>query len=758
MVHLALERGYSITAMLVVAAASILLVVLAYRRTFRQLVPSRWWILVGLRVAAIVLVVLLLFRPVLSLETEELKRRSVIFLLDASASMGTVDDASGSSRFDQARSRVLDWSGKLGRDFDVHVAAFAERARALDRPAALASLKPDGEATSLTKGLILASGLAPRRDIEAVLLLSDGLNNTSGDPVAAARRLGIVVHTIGVGNSLRAGPSYRDVRIEDLECPEQLSLDNKARITAHVGQVGLAGHVVKAVLEQDGSPLLESQVELRGGEGLQSVDFEFVPTTKGRHTYTVRFPVLPGEKVAENNHRSAFAQVVEARIRVLYMEGTLRAEYGAIVQRFLSKDPDIEFCALVQTRPNVFVQRSNMEGLNLSGLPAEAAILQRFDVFVVGDLDCTYWKPQQLELLCQRVRAGAGLLMLGGYHSLGPGGYGETALAAILPVFVGRRDIGQITEPFLPMLTPEGQRHPIFANIAKFFPARSTPAAVAGLPPLDGCVRVAGVKPGATILAIAPPALAVPGRETGRTQDLPVLAVQPVGKGRTAVFSGDTTRNWQQELRALDRESPFVRFWGQLVRWLGNRAGALKAEAGITARTDKAYYEPDSPVTVVAVVRDQEGEGTALAQVEAHIHGPGGVSETLSLLPVAGSDGNYAATFEPARPGSYEVSVQARLDRAVLQADKAIALVGRPNLEFDRLDLDEQRLARIARATGGQYVHISNSEQLRTALDREVRKRRIALEQPLYWPGLYWLLFVGLLAAEWGLRRRYQLR
>ena len=74
-----------------------------------------------------------------------------------------------------------------------------------------------------------------------------------------------------------------------------------------------------------------------------------MPTVKGRHTYTVRIPPVPEEKIAENNHRSAVVQVVDSKIRVLYIEGTLRAEYGALVQRFFSKDPDLEFCALVQT-------------------------------------------------------------------------------------------------------------------------------------------------------------------------------------------------------------------------------------------------------------------------------------------------------------------------------------------------------------------------------------------------------------------------
>ena len=46
-------------------------------------------------------------------------------------------------------------------------------------------------------------------------------------------------------------------------------------------------------------------------------------------------------------------------------------------------------------------------------------------------------------MILKRVRAGAGLVMLGGYHSLGPGGYAGTPLAAALPVELGDRQIGQ---------------------------------------------------------------------------------------------------------------------------------------------------------------------------------------------------------------------------------------------------------------------------------------------------------------------------
>jgi uncharacterized membrane protein len=701
-----------------------------------------------LRTAAILLVVLLLFRPVLSLERDVVQRRNVIIGLDTSASMSTADDASGTTRFEQARARVLEWTARLNPDFDLHLVEFSERAAPLDRPGDLLRLKPDGQATSLARGLGVAAQAAPRRDVEAIVLFSDGIHNAAGDPVTTARKLGVVVHTIGVGNSLRNSPSHRDVRLADLECPEQLPVNNRARITAHIGHSGLAGQVVKAVFEEDGKPLDQSEIVLPEGDRLLEVVFQFVPSVRGRHSYTVRIPAVSEEKIAQNNHRTAVAQVVDSKIRVLYLEGTLRAEYGALVQRFLSKDPDLEFCSLVQTRPNVFALRANMEGMKLSGLPSDAATLEKFDVVLLGDLDSTYWKPQAMDLLVRRVRDGAGLLAFGGYHGLGPGGYGGSPLEAVLPVFLGDRNIGQLTDPFQPVLTPAGRDHPIFANIAKFFPTMTAVAKEAGLPPLDGSVRVKGAKPGALVLATHP---AGDGK-------MPVLAVQPAAKGRVAVFTSDTTRNWQQVPRALGQESPFARFWGQTIRWLANRTEDVKAEAKLTVRTDKAYYEPDSPVTISAAVRDQTGEGTDQAEVVARVKGSQGETETVTLAAVPGSAGSYRGSFEPKRPGTYDILVQAQLGQTTLQGERTSVEVGRPNLEFDRLDLDDAMLQKIAQATGGRYYHITTADQFIESLDRAEKRRHVSLEQPLYFPRIFWLLFVGVLTTEWVLRRRYQLK
>jgi uncharacterized membrane protein len=748
--RLTLERGYSVPTMLGVAAAAILLAGIFYWRAFRTLRRGQWQTLLALRVLAILVIIMLLFRPVFSYHKELKQQPALILLLDASASMSIADDATGVTRFNQARQRIEAWWEQLSDDFNLYLIEFSEQATPLADVAQLMELKPDGKATSLSRALSAARGVAkelPAGQVEAAILVSDGIHNSAGKPDEEVRQMGMVVHTVGVGASLRSDLSSRDVQVAGLDCAERLMLNNKAEITASIEGTGLAGRVLEVILEEDGQTLKEEKLTLDEAEGPQNVVFEFRPTVEGRHTYTVRVPPVGDEKIDQNNQRSAVALVVQPGIRVLYLEGTLRPEYGALVGHFLSKDPDLEFCALVQTKANVFSKRSNIEGLPLDAIPSDKETVDQFDVFIIGDLDASYIRPEQQRLLVERIRSGAGLLMLGGYHSLGPGGYAGTPLGEVLPVLLGDRDTGQVTDPFLPQLTPEGVRLPIFANIAEFFPTQTGGPKQEGLPPLLGATRTGPQRPGATVLAVCPlePAL-------------PVLATQPVDKGRTAVFSGDTTRNWHQELRAQDRETPFLQFWGQMVRWLAGRTSEVAIEASIVGSTDKGYYEPEEAIAISAVVRDEQGEGTTEAKVAAVIRGPAGRTDEVALSAVPGPAGHYRGRFEPKTPGSYEIVVQGRLGESTLSSEKLAVEVGRPNLEFERLDLDEKTLGRIAAASGGRCVHISTADQLIEQLDRREKKRGVLLERRLYWPPLFWLLFVGLVTTEWFLRRRFQLR
>ena len=60
----------------------------------------------------------------------------------------------------------------------------------------------------------------------------------------------------------------------------------------------------------------------------------------------------------------------------------------------------------------------------------------RYNVFVLSDLPANYLTTRQQRLLAEAVRKGAGLMMLGGHSSFGEGGWADTPIADILPVYI----------------------------------------------------------------------------------------------------------------------------------------------------------------------------------------------------------------------------------------------------------------------------------------------------------------------------------
>ncbi|MDR3197696.1 MAG: hypothetical protein LBU34_07475 [Planctomycetaceae bacterium] len=780
-----------------------------YWRTFTTLTFRRFMILLLLRYISVAVIVFLLFRPMLQHTNEQVQRKSIVFAVDTSASMGISDGVSGTInqdgqqngqvqvqiRIDQVKNKIKVWSAKLEKDFSLHLLEFSDQAVRLPEITLAPILKAEGTSTSLSAGINVANSImdgkkkVPAKEIESIFLFSDGQNNTARNPVSDAQKLGIPVYSIGVGTGLKSSSSFKDVQTSDIRVPERLTYNNKARITAGIDATGLEGRTVKVILEEDTTfasesargkknetPVInetsnspdsatvkhrrkigEQELMLDAVEGQQDVVFEFKPEKVGRTLYIVRTEPLGDEAIKENNERQTAALVVEPGMRVFYLEGTLRPEYGAISQRYLAKDPDIEFCAMVQIKPNVFEQQTNIEGFKLKGLPTDQETIDSFDVFIIGDIDSSYFKTEIQEMFVKRIRNGAGLIMLGGYHSLGPGGYDGTPIGKVLPVIVGGREIGQFSEEFLPKLTPDGISSNIFANISAFFPSTSETAMKDGLPMLAGCTRVQTSNPAATIFATCP-AVRVPGPGGGEIE-MPVLAAQPVDQGRTVVFTGDTTRRWQQGPRAMNQDTPFMQFWGQLIRYVAGREGAVVREAGVSASVDKAYYEPEESVTISVTVKNAGGEGTEKASVSGTVIRSDGKQDEIKLEIVQGTPGKYTGIYEPKTTGQQEIKVTAKIDGLVLNApEKMIIDIGRPNMEFDRLDLNEDLMTKIADASGGRYSHITTAGFLIDLLNRDVTKRKVIEQIPLAPPLLFWAIFVVLLTVEWILRRRYHLR
>lgn len=746
----AFDHNLGLISFLLVIAAAIGLVAAFYRRVFADLADRRLWILVALRGTALVLIVLLLYRPVVSYDRRDVQPAQLAILVDTSGSMAVADDPQGRPRLAQAQDALLTHMKRLGPLLELRWFRFDAKAAALKGLGDIGTLQAAGIETNLgaaVRSAVLSGDRA--RSIGAVVF-TDGIDNTSEDAAAAVKDLGVPIHTVATGYDLTGGDAAKDVMLRGVECAPQLALNTQASVVALVEARGLKGRVVPVELVEKGTVVTTGSATLDDVPGVQRVELLFTPDRKGRHEYTVRIPKLSDETIEQNNQHGTSAVVIDRRLRVLYVEGGVRAEYGTLVGRFLAHDPSIEYLAVVQTRPGVFVQRTNISGWKTQGLPTVADELTSFDVFVIGDIDSRFLGTERLQLIAKSVNDGKGLVMLGGQHSFGGGGYGATPLAAMLPVELPATQT-QVNEPFLLELTAAGKSHPVFSGIVDFFDP--TAATAEKLPELLGCVVLDKPRPAAEVLAVHPQRGAAQG-------SLPVLAVQRYGKGRAAAFAADTTHRWYQVMSSLGEKSPYLKFWGQLLRWLAGKKETETAEPGLFVNTDKGFYEPAEAVELSAVLVGEEGRGVDDARLYA-VFELGANDATPTLVDLTHRDdqpGGYATRHTPDAPGRYTVTVVAERGEATIAERKIEVQVGHPTKEFDRLDLDEKTLAAIADATGGRYVHVSRVERLFESLADQQRARRILVERRLYHPPLFWAAFVALVTAEWLLRRRYRLR
>ena len=727
-------------------------------------------ILLALRLLAIATLALLYFEPTLKFVKRNVRRSRLLVMIDTSGSMKINDGPGKLSRLDWVRSELLGRSGalaKLDDDFELELYSFADTVKPVDS-AQLSELKPEGRSTTFapTVGEICAK--SDKLTTTGALVLSDGIDNSGHDPVNKIAEAGLPVFPIAVGSKLREKGDFKDIAVTRVDYEREIAADNKTEMTAHIEAVGLKGRRISVVFRFGGKEEDNQALTLDDFPGTQSVKLSFTPT-KPKDDKPVQCSVEvtedPDERITDNNKKEFTVIVTEPDIKVLLVEGVVRAEYKWLV-RTLQMDPNVSLVALVQVRRGTFNQQGNVKDIKLTGFPTDYETLKKFNVVVFGDIDRSFFTTSQLRNIQNLVESGGrGFLMMGGYSALGPGGYAGTPIEDILPVRLGGKEIGQEKDPFLPKLTADGATHPIFSGIGPFFVTDDRGAA-RPLPPLLGCTRVGSLKPGATLLAVHP-------RRTGHDgKPLPLAAVQRSGTGRAMVFTADTTWRWYLGLRGLGRDTPYIRFWGQALRWLaGQDPKKGEEKPGITAYTGRVYYEPGSTVRIYARVRDQQGQATNQADVTAMISGPAGSPSSRQIPYIPGSTGKYEVDFSPPSPGEYKMLVKAETLQGPIGTAELEFRVGRPNLEFDKLDLDDKMLKRLAQKTKGRYVTLVGLNNFVGRL-KSVEQAKSTITSVDVWSdksfsifgqeiSLYLLLaflaFSALVTAEWVIRKRRQL-
>lgn len=749
---------------------SVLAIWLFYRRVFGFLTRGRIGLLLVLRVVGVAALLLLLFEPVVGLTKNPDSRPRLAIVVDASGSMSTSDQLNEPNRYRQSVLAVQNvLAPRLADLYDLAYFAYdGKHNQALPLGAAgYDTIPPEGQTTDL----LTAVTLGTTSGADNVVLFSDGIHNGARSLGAGAATVGASVFAVKVGSSSIEPATVPDIAVVSIEGPQTATVNNQITLTAVIKSTAMSERTVHVYLKRmagggaeagsaAGETFDEQRLVLHSGPLPQTVQLKFTPAKVGRTVVRVQVPVDSAERNEANNQQDFPILVTDTKLAVLYIEGRVRPEVGPL-RRALEQDPNITAISLVQTQAGKFDMRGLKQGDDLTGggLPRSLAQWKRFRVVILGDLDAGVLNSQQQRDLAQAVKDGTGLLMIGGQHSFAPGHWGMTAIADLLPVSLTPVEPAQVDAPFVPQLTAAGAAHPIFRNIANYFGTPDGKPPLQKLPPLMGCVGFAGAKPGATVLAVHPVSQ-IAGRPAI------VLAVQQYGSARTGAFAADTTWRWRLSGDALN--SPYNRFWGQLVRYLaGQEDLAKKSGPSVTAMIPKERYESGEKVTLRCAVTDAAGQSTAYAQVAAQITGPDGKSQTLTMAAVQDQIGVYECQADPppVQPGTYNVLFKGLKDKIALGQDKSGFSIMQAAGEMDVLAANGENLQVLARTCGGgdgSYQELSGSA-VRALADRLAQLIAPAGQASkttfkLYHPRGLFFLFIAALGLEWFHRRKWQLQ
>jgi hypothetical protein len=748
-------------------AASVLLALLAVSPNFGRLSRSRKLALAALRLLVVFLLVFALLRPTRVQTVTRTEPATLIVLADRSRSMSQPHLAGGQTRWDAQRAAVdavRAVAADLSRDLEVRAWTYSQSLNPFDLQKGLGNAPLDGSTDMGTAMRTAVRGQLGRR-LAGVVLLGDGVQTVAAPEVElddAARelaRLGCPLYTVAFGPAGAAAQS-RDVAIENL--PDQYTVFVKNELLVR-GLVRVNGYVNQGIPieltianERGESRSLGSRtvaVPLDGGQ--VDVAFSFAPQETGTYKLTLNAPPRTGELTTQNNSLSAYLHVLEGGLKVLYLEGQLRHE-----QRFLARaldaspDIDLEFQWLDSRR------RANWP-IDLSSLLEKP----RFDVLLLGDLDSAALGQRQLEAIAAAVRGGRGLAMLGGYHSFGAGGYGESPLSPALPIKMDKFERQNFDEPPRedlhwpgPLRLEPARDHPL----VRLIPGGSS-GGTAGdntgnqgaeamtrwraLPPLDGANRFRGVSeaPGVQVILES-------------SEKAPILVSRDYGEGRVLAFAGDST--WRWSMRGFQDEHR--RFWRQLILWLARREDRTRYDAWI--RMSQRRVSPGSRLSFSAGVRAPTGEPLEGAELSAELIDPDGQRSPLRL---SRNKGEWSGVVDrTARTGDYRVELRATVAGQPAGQTRGEFLVFDQDLELATAAADHEQLARMAEATrdfGGALVPAEKLPEL--LRDIASRSRQFKVEVQTQWrlgdttldAWLFFLAVAALLSLEWLLRKRWNL-
>jgi len=695
----------------------------------------------ALQITLAALLLFLVWHPALSVSALKEQQNIVAVVIDDSSSMTTGDE---NSTRKEAVEKVLNGGllKALQEKFQVRLYRMSDHAERIDK---LEQLTAGATATHIGESLKQVAADASSLPIGAMILLSDGADNTGGvdlETLAEIRRQRIPVHTIGLGRETMT----HDVEISNVDVAARALPESRLAATVSFHQHGYTGQKAKITLKEGSKVVVSQDITLKpeGTEQVESVLFNAGPA--GVKTLEASIEPFPNEENPRNNRVTRLINVDARKPRILYMEGEPRWEFK-FLRRAVEDDKNIDLFTILRTAPNKLYRQEQVDGKQgvvnsnelKDGFPSKIEELFAFDGLIFGSVDAPYLTKNQQDMVKQFVdRRGGGVLFLGGRDSLSDGGWAKSSAVDILPTTLPERKNTYSFAGADVELTSQG-RDSLITRIEE--DPNKNVERWKKLPYIRTFQDPGEPKLGAVVLANFIP------REGGGAKR-PLLVTMNYGRGRTAIFATGGSWRWQMLQPVADMSHEM--FYRQLLRWV-----VSDTPRHITGSTPKTLLADESRITLRADVRDKTYLPASDANVEAHITGEGMAEQVVNMTPAPLEQGVYSADWTVPQGGSYIVEVVAK--RGAEEIGKDTFTFRREDGIAENFHVEQNRelLQKLSSETGGQYYKPADAQKLGKDIIFSPAGITVRETRDLWDLPAIFLLFLGIRAAEWLLRRKW---
>ncbi|MFV1994670.1 MAG: hypothetical protein ACC661_04475, partial [Verrucomicrobiales bacterium] len=319
------------------------------------------------------------------------------------------------------------------------------------------------------------------------------------------------------------------------------------------------------------------------------------------------------------------------------------------------------------------------------------------------------------------------------------GGYENTPLARVLPVYLDRVGSAGFSGGWRWELTREGWLEPWLrlrdAELEEGDRLESMP---------DFLVhnRIRAIKPGASVLAQL--------RDAGGNSS-PAVVAHRYGEGRAMVLLvGDL---WRWGMRGPTHHADLDRAWRQTLRWL-----LADVPEAVELRVEQSHKGGGRLVDLEVRVRDESFFPEDDAIVSLVVTDAVGGRTELDAEPSLEVGGLFTARYSATAQGIHRVRTEVRDEAGASLggAESGWALDMGPR-EFRKLEPDGNLMNELARISGGEVVNVGDLPALARSLPERGAPAMEMRSRPLWhspWFLLAVLLFFG---VEWVLRRKWVL-